>query len=391
MGGPASSELLNLQMPDHRRAVPSSEIRPESKKGHDMISKEQLARMTRGSKLKITKFTPLFVKISFFSLLSNPYSNLEKDSEGDDTYNDIDAPENFEDEYHYNQFYDANANQGRQQQIYSPPVDDYNINLEDAVEVEKQISKLLESLRQQLDLSMDCEDWWIVTDPSTYTINKLSMFFKNVHIVREIIKAQKLETITISLIQFLSFDYPMQENLYVPLKNLIFFIHQSLLCQVRFLLERLPESSKKNNTWAKQLTQICESKQIRMYKDKSEVLQALTVNNDNAKSVIQNICKIKPKLTIYGGVTALLEEVNNISIARIRELMFNSIQYRDGKIIAEAIDEMRGFSNTTKTGFNKTGNSQVFNPHMPGPGINSPSHAFFDDDLPVVTAPFLPE
>ena len=130
----------------------------------------------------------------------------------------------------------------------------------------------------------------------------------------------------------------------------------------------------------------------RSYKDRSEVLQALIVCNDNSKSVLQNICKLKPKLQIYGGIIALIEELNDISIAKIREIMFNTIQYRDGKIIAQSIDEIKGISTSTKTNFLTQGSeSQVFNPHMQGPNINSPSHAFFDDELPPVQEPFLPE
>ena len=39
--------------------------------------------------------------------------------------------------------------------------------------------------------------------------------------------AQKLETVAVTLIQYLSFDFPMEKTLYIPLKNLIFNIHQA--------------------------------------------------------------------------------------------------------------------------------------------------------------------
>ena len=72
--------------------------------------------------------------------------------------------------------------------------------------------------------------------------------------------------------------------------------------------------------------------------------------------------------------------------------MFNTIQYRDGKIIARAIDEMNGFTFNSKLGDDKGGDTQVFNPHNDNATINSPSHSFFfDDDLPSVEEPFLPE
>ena len=46
---PFNTELMSLQMPNHKSAVPVNDTRPESKKGHDLMSKEQLAKMTRES------------------------------------------------------------------------------------------------------------------------------------------------------------------------------------------------------------------------------------------------------------------------------------------------------------------------------------------------------
>lgn len=76
--------------------------------------------------------------------------------------------------------------------------------------------------------------------------------------------------------------------------------------------------------------------------------------------------------------------------------MFNTIQYRDGKLIASIIDQMNGFNPSLKGSKDPNSpGSQVFNPHTGGASnqaISSPSHAFFfDDDLPKVVEPFLPE
>lgn len=266
---------------------------------------------------------------------------------------------------------------------------DKTINLEEAVELEKQFTKILDCLRNEIDPTSDCEDWWVVTDPSTYTLCRLPTFYRDSMIVREIVRAQKLETISVSLIQFLSFENSLEKALWVPLKNLIFFVHQNCLVQVKFLLERLPMSSKANS-WAIQLRKILDSKLTRLYKDRAEALQALKVNNESSKSVLLNICKIKPKQPIYFSVVALIKELDNVTISKIRDMMFNTIQYRDGKLIAVAIDEMNGFTATKSAGFGGGGsNSQVFNPHS-APAINSPSHVFFDDELPPVEEPFLP-
>lgn len=98
--------------------------------------------------------------------------------------------------------------------------------------------------------------------------------------IREINQAHKLETISVSFIQFMSFEGVLDKGLWIPFKNLIFFVHQNVLVQYKFLLERLPESSK-SNSWAIQLMKLLESKLTRLFKDKNEALQALKVNNEN--------------------------------------------------------------------------------------------------------------
>lgn len=47
---PFNTELINLQMPDHRNAIEiknGNDPRPESKKGHDLMTKEHHERVTR--------------------------------------------------------------------------------------------------------------------------------------------------------------------------------------------------------------------------------------------------------------------------------------------------------------------------------------------------------
>lgn len=119
----------------------------------------------------------------------------------------------------------------------------------------------------------------MVTDPATYTLNKLAMFFKNEHIISAIIEAQKLENISVSFLQFLGFEGSMDQNLWVHFKNLMFFVHQNCLLLYRFLLERLPALNK-TNSWAKKLNQISERKLTKLCKTKAEILQALKISNE---------------------------------------------------------------------------------------------------------------
>lgn len=72
--------------------------------------------------------------------------------------------------------------------------------------------------------------------------------------------------------------------------------------------------------------------------------------------------------------------------------MFNTIQYRDGTLVAKAIDKMNGF----KFGIDGTNSKEIisesFNPSGNSEESQSPTHSFFfDDELPPVVEPFLPE
>jgi len=130
----------------------------------------------------------------------------------------------------------------------------------------------------------------------------------------------------------------------------------------------------------------------RLFKNKSEALQVLKVNNENAKSVMKNITNIKPKHYMYHSVLILIQELEKLQINRIRDLTFNAIMDKDGKNIAIALDKINGFSKTSKTSFTNTASgTNVFSPNNAGQAIQSPSHAFFfGGDLPAVYEPFLP-
>lgn len=70
---------------------------------------------------------------------------------------------------------------------------------------------------------MHCEDWWDITDPLKFTLIKTKWFFKDDDMRKQIDIAQKLEIISISLIQFIG-NTP-DKTINVPLKNLMFYIH----------------------------------------------------------------------------------------------------------------------------------------------------------------------
>ncbi len=70
-------------------------------------------------------------------------------------------------------------------------------------------------------------------------MGKLPVFFKDEDLRKQIEISQKLEILGVSLIQFLMVD--IEQKLHVPMKNLIFYTHQSILLQMKLLLDRLPE------------------------------------------------------------------------------------------------------------------------------------------------------
>mmetsp|Transcript_26160 Transcript_26160/g.26030 ORF Transcript_26160/g.26030 Transcript_26160/m.26030 type:complete len:117 (+) Transcript_26160:465-815(+) len=82
--------------------------------------------------------------------------------------------------------------------------------------------------------------------------------------------------------------------------------------------------------------------------------------------------------------------MSKIQYGEIRRLCFDTIQFREGALIAQSVDEMNGF-NFKKTTKNEKKDSSG-GPPKDATQIESPSHAFFfDDELPPVVEPFLPE
>lgn len=82
---------------------------------------------------------------------------------------------------------------------------------------------MLQNLRKEMDVVAYCDDWWDITDPQRYSIYKLPMFFKDEEMRKQIDIAQKLEVVTISLIQFIGIL--ADKSILVPIKNLVFYVH----------------------------------------------------------------------------------------------------------------------------------------------------------------------
>ena len=96
-----------------------------------------------------------------------------------------------------------------------------------------------------------------MTDPQIFSLYKISFFFRSEELIKQIDIAQKLEIMAISLISYLSID--MDKSLNVPVKNLLFFVHQNCLLIIKLVLNRLPPEAL-NNSWAKKLQTAADTK-----------------------------------------------------------------------------------------------------------------------------------
>ena len=114
------------------------------------------------------------------------------------------------------------------------------------------MTDIYDVLRDDGDATAFCEQYWEITDPTIYSLGKLSMFFKDEETKRNIEVAVKAEMLSVSLIQFLSNS--IDKSLNGPMKNLMFYMHQTCLHRIRLLLDRLPKAAKENS-WAKKLEQ----------------------------------------------------------------------------------------------------------------------------------------
>jgi len=76
------------------------------------------------------------------------------------------------------------------------------INLEDAFLQEQKINQILESLRNNLNASLYCDDWWDVTETGHIASIIAYQVLKDTHLREALLRAQKLETIAIGIVQF---------------------------------------------------------------------------------------------------------------------------------------------------------------------------------------------
>ena len=124
----------------------------------------------------------------------------------------------------------------------------------------------------------------------------------------------------ISLISYLSID--MDKSLNVPVKNLLFFVHQNCLLIMKLVLNRLPPEAL-TNSWAKKLQTAADTKLSKQVSTTKQICQSLKQQQESAVSVIKNIQKLKPSKFIQDVILSLIQEIEFIPLMRVREILYN--------------------------------------------------------------------
>lgn len=177
------------------------------------------------------------------------------------------------------------------------------INLEDAVLQEQKINQILESLRNNLNASLYCDDWWDVTETGHIASIIAFQVLKDNNLREALLQAQKLETISIGIVQFyhlLAYEQntiDSQTSVNTYLKNLMFQIQQNFLIIIRLTLARIVNDNP--SSWEVQLHNIVEQKLQKKVTNKDEITQMLRVYCANAENIILNICKTNSRKHIF--------------------------------------------------------------------------------------------
>jgi len=90
----------------------------------------------------------------------------------------------------------------------------------------------VQSLRNSLNASLYCDDWWDVTETGHFATIVAYQVVKDPTLKQAMLKAQKFEAIAVGIVQFyhlLAYEQTTidtQTSVNTYLKNLMFYIHQ---------------------------------------------------------------------------------------------------------------------------------------------------------------------
>ena len=129
-------------------------------------------------------------------------------------------------------------------------------------------------MRNNLNASLYCDDWWDVTETGHFATIVAYQVIKDPQLKQIMLKAQKFEAISIGIVQFyhlLAYEQTTidtQTSVNTYLKNLMFYIHQQFLIVISITLSRMVV--KRSSSWEVQLGRTVDTKILKKLKNKSE-------------------------------------------------------------------------------------------------------------------------
>ncbi len=74
--------------------------------------------------------------------------------------------------------------------------------------------------------------------------------------------ALKFEAVAIGALQCLHHEARLDTNVNSYYKNLLFYVHQNVLCIAALILQKLPQLQRSSNSWALRIKDLIEKKSI---------------------------------------------------------------------------------------------------------------------------------
>ena len=158
-------------------------------------------------------------------------------------------------------------------------------------------------MRNNLNASLYCDDWWDVTETGHFATIVAYQVIKDPQLKQIMLKAQKFEAISIGIVQFyhlLAYEQTTidtQTSVNTYLKNLMFYIHQQFLIVISITLSRMV--LKRQSSWEINLSRTVDTKILKKLKNKTDATQMLRVYCSNCENIIKNISKANQNKRIF--------------------------------------------------------------------------------------------
>ena len=242
----------------------------------------------------------------------------------------------------------------------------FMVNLEDLVQLEEKLCRVIEGLKMYKSSAYDFEEWWMLTTGNT--LSKLYTLFRDQHVRKSIREAMILEVVSVSLAEFCFLIGSPPSMMLTQVQTIMFYVHQNFLLILSFLLSRLPPDTAASS-WTHNLQLLIQSKKVRKGKriDNSDLMRH---NNETISNIVKNVCRMNIlrntnqkarayRLIVLAGLQ-IMRLIDSIPLENVRNIM------------QQALDDI------------------AFQGREPLKPIRSAEDMNEEADLPHVEAPFLP-